>query len=262
MPSPIDPRKIQSQLRTTRIGRVMHAFGELESTNRWLLDRPESDDVDGMVVLAERQTAGKGRQGRGWECPNGAGLLLTIGLEGPPAPAMQSLLALMVPVAICEALDAATEIHAEIKWPNDIVVDGRKLGGILIETRAGAGKTRTAIGIGLNCLQQAAHFPPDLRPRATSLEILSRGAVNRAAVLTAVLEHLDRAIANPPAPNQLCAKWRTRAVGLGGRVKLCQDGRSYVGNILDIDPTAAILVQLDEGGRRLFEAAHTHILEI
>jgi BirA family biotin operon repressor/biotin-[acetyl-CoA-carboxylase] ligase len=257
----LDARDLHARLRTHRVGRTLFVLDEVDSTNRWVLDRPAGESIDGIVVAAERQTSGRGRQGRSWECPKGAGLLFTLGLDdrkgGPPS----ALLPLLVPLAVCNALDEATEIHAEIKWPNDIVVGGRKLGGILIETRATPAGVRTAIGIGINCLQQAGHFASGLRARATSLEILSRHPIDRSRVLVAMLEALDRILTTSAAAEEVCTAWRRRAVGLGGRVQLCHDGRTFSGNLLDVDPSAAILVQLDEGGRRLFDAARTHLLE-
>jgi BirA family biotin operon repressor/biotin-[acetyl-CoA-carboxylase] ligase len=175
-----------------------------------------------------------------------------------------SLLSLVVPLALCDGLHTTTDVPCEIKWPNDIVAHTRKLGGVLIESRPAAdGALGYAIGFGINCLQHPRHFPSELRDRVTSLNMESNHAIDRTSVLTSVLTALDGWLAQPGSwrPADICARWRDRAWGLGARVRLQHEGDFFAGNLIDIDPTAAILVQLDHGGRRLFSASNTTIVE-
>ncbi len=244
-------------LRAACPGRTIEVFAELDSTNAYLLNLPVERDVTRHVVLAEHQSAGRGRMGRSWSCPRGGGILCTVGLHDPDRRIDAPLLALLVPVALCDGIRDAAGVTCEIKWPNDLMVDARKLGGVLIEARTLGTGIRYAIGFGINCLQHAAHFPPELRGRVTSLDLTSDQPVDRVAVAAAVLNALDRRLAGlaTTSPDAICRAWKARAIGLGGRVEVVSEGRTFTGNLLDVDPTAAILVQLDEGGRRQFHAA-------
>jgi BirA family biotin operon repressor/biotin-[acetyl-CoA-carboxylase] ligase len=253
---------ILSRLRTARVGRRVEVLDQVDSTNRHVLVRLREADNDGLVAVAETQTAGRGRRGRRWECPNGAGILCTVGLRDDAGSIRSNLLSLIVPIAICDGVRAATEVACEIKWPNDLVVGHRKLAGILIEARGNtAGQVCYAIGFGVNCLQHSAHFPPELREHATSLEMESDRPIDRAAVLISVLCELDRWLAAPLSweVDDVRARWMCRAKGMGGRVCVEHEGRRYLGNLIDIDPTSGVVVQLDEGGRRLFDASSTTI---
>src|SRR5262249_37186740 len=158
-------------------------LAECDSTNAVALEAiaRERHAADGLVVFTEFQTAGRGRLGRNWHAPRGASLLLTAVICGEPSAAPRLMLA--AGIAVCDAIHEATGINAELNWPNDVGVLGRKLAGILIESvRFADGVAAHAVGIGLNCLQTAAHFPPELRDRATSLEMESTQPVNRVSV--------------------------------------------------------------------------------
>ncbi len=222
---------------------------------------------DGAVAFAERQTAGRGRLGRRWESPRGASILLSVLLIEPERSPVLELGALLGAVAACEAIEAATDVVPSVRWPNDIAVGPRKLGGVLAETfpadgpkLAGARAVGLVIGIGINCLQQRGHFRGELAHKATSLEIQSPRSIDRAAIAAALLGRLDAWLAsNHPLrqSEQLRAAWRARCADVGTRVTLEHDGRSFAGTMLDIDDTGDLVLQLDEGGRRCFAAATT-----
>lgn len=154
-----------------RLGRVVY-FDTLESTNTVALRAGE----DGLVVVAERQTAGRGRRGHSWSSAKGLGIWCSLCLEGPPEG--------LTFAAAC-ALHGALEV-ASLKWPNDLVHEGRKLGGILVEHRAGW----SALGFGINVLQRREDFPAELQEIATSLAMATGAAWDRGAVLQRVLEEL------------------------------------------------------------------------
>jgi BirA family biotin operon repressor/biotin-[acetyl-CoA-carboxylase] ligase len=140
----------------------------------------------------------------------------------------------------------------------------RKLAGVLIESRPGpGGGVWYALGFGINCLQHRGHFPPDLRPRATSLDLECPASIDRTAVLQHVLHELDRWTAAPETwdPAAICARWREHSLPLGSRISILHEGTVFVGQVVDIDPTAALLVELDQGVRRLFPAAGCTIVD-
>ncbi len=259
---------LRDGLNTRRVGRTILMLPEVDSTNSYVLDRLASrqgEAADGTVVFAEHQTAGRGRLGRSWHSPRGASLMFTVLLCGREAwPAARLIMA--AGVAVVEGIAEATEVEPVLRWPNDVYSRGRKLAGILVECRAAADLRTTAIGIGVNCLQHASHFPPELRATATSLDLEARHPVDRTAVARAALRRLDAWVGDAggrgPAPELeadqgLAAAWRRHSADLGTRVTLLADGRTFTGRILDINPIDGLLLQLDDGGRRLFDPATT-----
>ena len=157
-------------------------------------------------------------------------------------------------------IEAATDLEPTIRWPNDLYIASRKLGGILVEARnQPGGVVHVAIGIGINCLQHTAHFPPELRDRATSLEIESSQPIDRTRLAIEILKQLDRFFAadSPMDDPSLAAAWRSRSADIGSHVTLSSDGHEFTGRIVDIHPTAGLVLQVDGGGRRHFDPSTT-----
>ena len=172
-------------------------------------------------------------------------------------------LSIIAAVAACDAILSSTSIRAQIQWPNDLVIGDRKTGGVLIESRADtAGGRRFVIGVGINCLQQPDHFQGDLRRTATSLDMESDEPIDRSRVALRLLEELDRWVAEPYqwSRDDLRGAWLRRCLPLGRRIHLLHDGTRYRGHVVDLDPTAALIVELDGGGRRAFDAASTTVV--
>ena len=258
----IDSQRVARLLRGERIGQRFKYFEEIDSTNRFALELPASETQDGLVIVTERQSAGRGRLGRAWHCPRGAGILCTVVLDDPQGAIDANLLSLVVPVALVDGIRDAVDVRAEIRWPNDLVTPRGKLAGVLIESAKHGKRVRYALGFGINCLQHRGHFPEELRNTATSLDLECPTAIDRDAVLTAVLQRLDAWMRQPAwDPQRVRSEWIRHAIPLGGSATLRHDGRIFRGVAIDIDPTAAIVVQLDEGGRRLFAASNTSLLE-
>lgn len=256
-------KQIAKGLNVARAGREIRVLPETGSTNDEALNHAEDRARDGLAVFAEYQTAGRGRLGRRWASPRGASLLCSVLVFLEDTPAWISRVTLIGAISACDAARAAGAAGAEIKWPNDVVVGQRKLGGVLVETRrADEGVRAYAIGIGLNCLQQAAHWPAELRDAATSLDEQSPRPIDRASVARALLEKLDAWLATPIRWDDEALKeaWRQLARPLGSRIHLRSDGREFAGSVIDIDPAAGLIIELDGGGRRLFEPARTTVL--
>lgn len=246
-----------------RVGRVIRVLDETGSTNEDVLSAAADRSLDGLVVLAEHQRAGRGRLGRQWLSPRGASVLCSALVFLDEAPAWACRATLIGAVAACDAARAAGVGAAEIKWPNDVVVRSKKLGGVLVESRrTDAGHVAYAIGVGINCLQRPAHWPPELRGKATSLDAESDQPVDRALVARTLIATLDDWLATPQQWDDADLKeaWRRRARGVGGRVRLRSDGREFAGSVIDIDPAAGLVVELDTGGRRHFDPARTTLL--
>lgn len=260
----LDAAVVAEGLHAVRVGRGIIILPEIDSTNSHamaLLERdPEGSKYDGIVILAEHQTAGRGRLGRKWHSTRGAGLNMTVALIEPANDFRHARWMMTAAVAAVEGISRSTDVEPTIRWPNDLYVANRKLAGILIETRPLAGgRLGIALGIGVNCLQQPGHFPSDLGDHATSLEIESSHAVHRSAVAREILRALDENLAksSPTRDTDLAAAWREHSSDIGAHATLVEDGRTCSGRILDVDPVAGLLVQLDAGGRRHFDASRT-----
>ncbi len=242
-----------------RLGRQVLTFDTVDSTNAALL-RQAAELPDGTLAAAEMQTAGRGRLGRRWESPRGASVMLSVLLHEPVGSPLLPLGGLLGALAACEAVEQATACTPAVRWPNDVVIAGRKVAGVLAET-TGSGPTRAlVIGVGINCLQHAGHFSPALAGRATSLDLACPGPVARAAVAAALVQRLDVWLADGGRADRVAAlrtTWRRRCVEIGARVTLEHDGRSFTGTMLDIDDDGNLIVELDRGGRRHFVAAVT-----
>ncbi len=266
----LDVARIRASLRTEMVGRNVVHVESTTSTNdeAWNLVERGAADADGAAIFAEQQTAGRGRLGRSWISPKGASLLCSVAVLDTGSKLNGGELALVTAVAACDAVKSRTELLPAIKWPNDLLVSQRKLGGILVEARStgdsGGAEPRGkayVVGIGINCLQQPGHFTGELATSGTSLEIESSQAIDRTALAIELLTELDRWLAEPDrwTSDDLRRAWVARAGSIGGRIRLRHADKVYSGTVLDVDPHAALVVQLDEGGVRKFDAADTTV---
>jgi BirA family biotin operon repressor/biotin-[acetyl-CoA-carboxylase] ligase len=244
------------------LGRTVFVHDTIDSTNRFLLEQAATLG-DGAVASAEYQTAGRGRLGRRWLAPRGSSVLLSVLLlESADSPLLAQG-ALLASLAACEAVEAATDCSPTVRWPNDVMVAGRKVGGVLAEScLLGCHATRAVvIGVGINCLQQRGHFADELARTATSLESESARAVNRASVASGLLARLDHwlrvTVEQLDGWTQVRSAWRARCQDQGTRVTLEHDGRTFAGTALDISDDGDLVVELDQGARRAFTAATT-----
>jgi BirA family biotin operon repressor/biotin-[acetyl-CoA-carboxylase] ligase len=168
-----------------KVGFKIHRYERCTSTNDVAREMALQGADEGVAVMAEEQTEGRGTKGRSWDSAKGQGLYLSIILK-PPAEAAD-FLPLMTGVAVREALTAATGLDIGLKWPNDLIASGKKLGGVLCESFwSGRNLDFTVVGVGLNLFQDAADFSPAVRPRATSVR-LETGRLPKTEKL---LEHL------------------------------------------------------------------------
>ena len=264
VPGVLQIERIRQALAPQRIGRRIEHLTSTPSTNdaAWgMIDTV--DEPDGLVVFAEHQSAGRGRFGRRWESPRGAGLLGSTILIDKTRSWPGGELSLLAAIAVRDAIIACTDVVPVIKWPNDLLVAGRKLSGILIESRVfRENLTAYVVGIGINCLQQRNHLATELADTATSLELESRYPIDRTVLAIALLSELDRWLGcpDPVRGTDLRREWLARAEPLGVRIHLEHAGTVFSGSVIDLDPTAALLVQLDEGGVRAFNAGDTTVV--
>ncbi len=225
-------------LDTHRLGRRVLVFDCLDSTNTYAAALTHDPGNDGLAILADEQTAGRGRQGRSWTSPPGAGVLLSVLLFPPPALCRPALLTAWAAVAVCETIRRVANVQARIKWPNDVLIRGKKVCGILIDQKAAGGGSSppTICGIGLNVSQSAVFFAAAELPDAASLALFTKVPLDRDAVAQQLLRQLDdeyaRLCAGDLTTLESCWKWR---LGLLGRqvVAECATG-SRRGRLRDV----------------------------
>jgi len=256
----LDPDLIQANLRTRQVGKKVLVYEQTASTNDVAAEYAKNPDNSGLVVFAEEQTAGRGRSGAKWHSRSGHSLLFSVLLTD--CKISSELLSLTCAVAVAEAIGRSGAHHAGIKWPNDIMLAGKKVAGILVESRHdGAGKAHI-IGIGINCHQTPEDFPPELRETATSLDWASGTRCRRVTVARRVLTSLDHWLRVAERNRkQVTETWDRLSTQLGQRVTLSCNRKRFTGNCIGVDPENGLILQLDQGGVRMFDAAHTHIVK-
>jgi BirA family transcriptional regulator, biotin operon repressor / biotin---[acetyl-CoA-carboxylase] ligase len=237
------------------IGRRIHWFETTGSTNDVAASLAQHGADEGTTVVAESQTAGRGRHGRVWFSPPGAGLYVSVVLR-PHAmtgddPA--ALLTLAAGVAIADAVQAATGLPAEIKWPNDVIVGGRKLAGILAEAAMQGGVLQfVVLGFGVNL--RAAAYPADLAGRVTSIEAETSRPPDRALVLGEILAALSERYADLGAErfDAILSAWRRLAKSLlSARVEWDSPTGVVRGRAEDIDDRGRLLVRVGQNVERV-----------
>lgn len=223
--------------------RGLEWFEEVASTNDVAVQIADRRTGEGFVVAANAQSSGRGRFGRSWASPPGAGLYVSAVLR-PRAPVVP-LLTLTAGVALAEGVEAATGLTTTVKWPNDLMIAGRKLAGILAEARVSAdGAPFVVLGFGLNLLTAA--YPADVAARATSLEAELGRSVDRGLVLAECLAALAARYAQltAGATAEILDAWRARARPLLQRmVEWEQQGSVHRGLAIDVDEAGALLVR-------------------
>jgi BirA family biotin operon repressor/biotin-[acetyl-CoA-carboxylase] ligase len=235
-------------LGTRCFGQRVFSFAEAGSTNDELRRLAGEGAEEGTLAIAERQTAGRGRRGRSWHSPPGTGLWCSLLLR-PPASLAPSLLALLLGVAIARAIRACAGVPALLKWPNDVLINGGKAAGVLCE----AGPGGLVAGFGINVNQEG--FPPEL-PSATSI-LLQRGRpTDRGLLLRALLEEAERLYleAGERGPAPLLAAAIPLLSTLGRQVEVQLEGGSRRGLALGLEPDGALVLEEENGGRRLVRA--------
>ena len=218
----------------------------VDSTNTYAKALAQSGAPQGTAVIAGMQTGGRGRMGRSFSSPAGMGVYLSLILRPNCKPEDLMHLTCCVGVAMCNAVEKAAGIRPQIKWINDLIVNRRKLGGILTELSVGAdGYVEYAIvGIGINCCQQKSDFPPELQTIATSLKRLGK-CVQPAELAGAMLEALfDMDIT---AKTEIMQHYKANCLTLGQEVMILRGDEKRYGKAIDLDADGGLVVTFDDG---------------
>ncbi|MEA3345348.1 MAG: biotin--[acetyl-CoA-carboxylase] ligase [Chloroflexota bacterium] len=244
-------QKLKAEMHTQIIGHQILHYPSVGSTNDVARKLAEVEAREGIVVLADEQTAGRGRKGRRWLAPAGTSLLFSLLLRPPLAPQCQRL-TMACSLATAEAIESYTGLDIELKWPNDLLAEKRKVGGILTELGIEGELLKYAVvGIGLNVntdftLAEMAF----LKNRATSLAQELGRPVARESLLASILNRLEEcylALCEGWSPHQ---EWAARLIMLGQQVIVSKPGGELEGRAEGVDEDGALLIRLKDGRMR------------
>ena len=240
----------RSALAATRFGDVRW-FAEIDSTNRWVLEQARAGAPEGLVAVADHQTAGRGRLGRTWTAPPGGSLLASILLRPDLPPDSLHLVTAAVALSAADACRAVAGVEPELKWPNDLLVGGRKLAGVLAEADlAGAGAGGGAVvvaGIGLN-VNWPGPLPEELQATATSLDRAAGREVDREALLVELLVGVEgryAGLSQERGRAGLASEYRARCTTIGRVVRVDLADESFTGTACDVTDGGQLLVTTD-----------------
>lgn len=252
-PDVLSEREVRSSLAHARVlGSELHCLATVDSTNSYLKRLAAENAPDGTVAIAEEQTAGRGRRGRSFSSHAGQGVYLSALLRPKIPPERLLPLTALAAVAACDAVERVAHVRPQIKWTNDLVLNGRKLSGTLTELSLegeSALVEYAVVGIGINCTQTRADFPSELRDTATSLYLETGRRVRRAALAAALIEELDRlcdALRTGDTARYLAA-YRRDCVNLGREVQLLWRDVSERVTALDVDEEFGLVVRHADG---------------
>ncbi len=246
VPDTLGEAEIAPLLASGELGRKIHSFAELPSTNDEAHRIAELGALHGEVVIADVQTAGRGRRGRSWVAPKGKALTMSVVLRPSLPPSRAPELTLVAAVAVVEAARELGAPSARIKWPNDIECRGRKLAGLLTELRAEPDRIRHAVlGLGFNISMEMHDFPEELRATATSLLVESGEKTARPVVCARLLEHLEEwlSLHETEGFGPVRERWRELSSTLGHKVRITGEGQPIEGDAADLDEDGALLVR-------------------
>jgi BirA family biotin operon repressor/biotin-[acetyl-CoA-carboxylase] ligase len=265
VPADLDEAEVAWALPVTRVGRRVTCVQTTTSTNdlAWDAAEKESEASDGLAVFADHQSAGRGRRGSRWLAPRGTSILCSVVVWVPQGPVGAAVLTRTAAVAAAEAVEDQGDLAVGIKWPNDLTVEDRKIGGILVEARHRPGDAApVVIGIGINCSQRPEAFPPRIRPRVASLAMLG-AQVDRTLLARSLLVRLDQALARAAGPEgavRACGETARRCRTLGRWLSVTEGGVPYSGQVVDLDAEYGLVLRLPDGTLRRFPAMTTHVV--
>lgn len=264
-PDTLSEAEIRSFLKPTRrVGRTLYCFEEIDSTNNYLKTLSRRGGDDGAVAVANAQTAGRGRMERVFQSPKGKGIYLSVLLRSQLCPLRLLPVTAMTGVAVCAAVERICGVRPGLKWPNDPVLNGRKLCGILTEMalEAEAGRVQSMIvGIGINVSQEAADFSPEVAEMATSLAQELGRPVSRPALAAALIEELDKVYTALEAGNlsAYLEAFRRDCVNLGKQARITSPAGAEIVTALGVDDQFGLLIRDADGAERVIRSGEVSV---
>ena len=244
------PSEVKFGLKTRWMGKTLHHYEALDSTNSEAYQRALGGAQEGEIVIAESQRKGRGRLGRPWVSPPGVNLYLSVILRPDLPPHQASLVTLMAAVATAEALEQYSGLRPAIKWPNDILLGNRKVAGLLNEINSESDRIHFIIlGIGVNLNMDERQLPEDVRPVATSLKQEMGQGVSRKLFLQELLVALEKwyGLLMKDGGVPVLEAWREWARISGREIKVTSFGKILSGRAVDIDSDGTLLLEMENG---------------
>lgn len=264
VPNNLNPTQIGLFLTTNRFGRNIHHFDVLDSTQTIAHKLAQDGAPEGTLVISEEQTAGRGRMARPWESAYGTGIWMTIIVRPDVTPQQASSYTLVVAVAISKAIKALYKnVELAIKWPNDLLINGKKCTGILTEMQAEADCVQALlVGIGINANQVEADFSPEIADIATSLRLAAGEEINRAALVATILQYLEQYtemfVENGFA--SIKDEWEQASCTIGQRIEVTTLREQFEGVASGITDEGVLQVRLDNGTVRTIYSGDVRII--
>ena len=240
--------EILSSIRGSWAGREILYLDEVDSTNTAAKKAAENGAVHGTLVVSERQTGGKGRRGRAWDSPRGTGIFMTLILRPNMAPVHASMLTLVAALAVADGIRECTGAESLIKWPNDIVMSGKKVCGILTEMSADPDCINyVAVGIGINVNME--EFPEEIRGVAASIFTETGKKTKRSLLISAVMAAFERyyeVFMKTTDMSGLLEDYNGKLANCGRTVRVLNPAGEYSGTAIGIDREGELLVEMED----------------
>lgn len=242
---------ITSGLKTRFIGHKVFYYSELQSTMATAREKALAGAAEGTVIIAGEQTAGKGRLDRRWVSPKGS---INLSVILYPEPSDLPSLIMVASVAVVSAIESVAGLKAQIKWPNDVLIDGRKVCGILVESWiANKNQTYAIIGIGINANVRTASIGEVLAP-ATSLSDELGGEVSRLELVKRLMVEMERLYLLAKSSQDVYRQWRGSLITLGKSVRASTGDAVYEGVAETVDEDGSLVIRLEDGSLKRFAA--------
>lgn len=257
--------QIRDGLTTRWVGRTIHFYKEVDSTNATAMDLAQQGAPEGIVVLADQQLRGRGRGNRSWHSPAGVGIYCSIVLRPKISPAMAQLITLMTAVSIVKAIALKTGLSPRIKWPNDILINDKKVAGILLESKvSGATMEYAVIGFGINVNHTATDLPREVRVEAGSLFMELNELVDRSSLVIQIFSELERLYHRLQQDDftVILEQWRHYSSTLGKHVRIWQKNEATEGIAVDLTKEGGLIVRAKAGNQIVVHAGDVEHLSV
>ena len=252
-PDALSEQEIRPLLTGDIVGSNIAYFESLESTNTYAKKLAEQTFQEGLVIIAEEQTAGRGRMGRSWISPKGKGIWMSILLKPDVRPRDASKLTLVAATAVCRGIESCCGLKPLIKWPNDIVMEGRKLCGILTEMGAEMDDIEyVVVGIGINANLEEADFDEAVRPIATSLRLLQGENILRKKLVAAILNEFNQLyhpFRSSGSIGHMLEEYKGKSAVIGNTVRILGKNQDITAKAVDINPEGHLIIETSDGNQ-------------
>ncbi len=261
---PILAEDLENKIHTKLIAKKIFAFETLGSTNDFAKRLAQNGERGGTLILTNEQTKGRGRQGRSWYAPANSGLWFSVILEPTQSADKFGVVSLLAAVALAKTIEQKTSLKPALKWPNDVVIDSKKVSGILLESQFSNNRNASLIlGIGVNVNQKEIDFPEPIRQTATSLREQVKHEIDRVGLLIELLHYLEHFYFefNNGNSNLIINTWKERCPFLDKYISVKQNGNEIGGRFENLDEYGRMGLRLANGEIKHLSAGEPNLIQ-